>query len=72
MSEIALPGAVPEPHPHKRIRFLGFDPWLLILVIIMLVFGIIVMVNPAILNVIVAIALIIQGVVAIARHFGWF
>ncbi len=41
MSEIALPGAVPEAYSPRRIRFLGFDPWLLILVVVMLVFGLV-------------------------------
>lgn len=40
--------------------------------IIALLFGIMLLVNPATLNVIVGIAFIIQGIIAIAQYYKWF
>jgi uncharacterized membrane protein HdeD (DUF308 family) len=36
------------------------------------IFGIIILVNPATLNVIIAIAFIIQGIIAISQYYRWF
>jgi len=39
---------------------------------ITLIFGIIVMVNPGVLNALVAIIFIIQGIFLLAQYFRWF
>jgi uncharacterized membrane protein HdeD (DUF308 family) len=50
----------------------GFAMVPLITGILFFIFGIMVLVNPATLNVIVGIAFIIQGIIAIAQYYRWF
>jgi uncharacterized membrane protein HdeD (DUF308 family) len=51
---------------------MGFALVPLITGILFFIFGIMILVNPATLNVIVGIAFIIQGVMAIAQYYRWF
>jgi len=40
--------------------------------ILFFIFGIMILINPATLNVIIGIAFIIQGIITIAHYYGWF
>ena len=41
MTEATLPSLLPESPLTRRLRFLGFDPWLLLLIAVMVTFGLV-------------------------------
>jgi len=51
---------------------MGFAMVPLITGILFFIFGIIILINPATLNVIIGIAFIIQGIITIAQYYRWF
>jgi uncharacterized membrane protein HdeD (DUF308 family) len=51
---------------------MGFAMVPLITGILFFIFGIMILINPATLNVIVGIAFIIQGIIAIAQYYRWY